>query len=154
MRRLMAGDWKRLDYLNRFAGGTVLLRGELDLLPGLFCGAHFAIYRKIRAPSTLDAHFRAGQALQRFWLTATTVDLAMQPAYATLLFALSAEKNKSFTVNRRMLQKAAALRQKLVALAGMDLETIVFLGRLGTPRSRRVLSRSVRQPLEALLVKT
>ena len=151
MRRLMSGDWKRLDWMNRFAGGTVLARAELDLLPGFFCGAHFAIYCKTAA-STPEAHIHAGAALQRFWLSATAAGLVMQPAYATLLFALSAHKKYRFTANSRMLQNAAVLRERLVALVGIDLGTIVFLGRIGAPRAHRNISRSVRQPLEKLLV--
>jgi len=151
MRRLMSGDWKRLDWMNRFAGGTVLARAELDLLPGLLCGAHFIIYRKTPA-STPEAFIDAGAALQRFWLSATAAGLVMQPAYATLLFALSAQSGYRFTVNRLMLQKAAALRERLVAFSGIDPATMVFLGRLGAPRARRTVSRSIRQPLEKLLL--
>jgi len=151
MRWLMSGDWKRLDLMNRFAGGTLLARIELDLLPGLACGAHFIICRTAPA-SSLEAQIHAGQALQRFWLAATAAGLVMQPSYATLLFALSAQNGLSFTADRRMLRKAAVLRERLAAIAGTNLETIVLLGRLGTPRARRLRSRSVRQPLEELLV--
>ena len=151
--RCLMRDWRRLDFMNRFAGGTLLARLELDLLPGLLCGAHFIIYDRRPTPSSMpEAYLRLGQSLQRFWLTATAAGLVMQPAYATLALAWSAQKSLPFTGNRHMLRKAVELREKLTAFAGIDPEAIVFLGRLGTPRSRRVLSRSVRQPLEALIV--
>ena len=42
MRWAMA-SWERVNFLNRYAGGTVMPRLVMDFLPGLFCSAHFAL---------------------------------------------------------------------------------------------------------------
>ena len=90
--RVMKGlmhDWRRVDRMNRWAWGTGLPRIEMDLLPGLFAAAHFAFrLEKPLEPSDRPAFLLgAGAAIQRFWLTATSLGLAMQPTLAPLCFA-------------------------------------------------------------------
>ncbi len=69
MRWAMA-KWERIAFLNRYLGGTVAPRVEMDLLPGLLCGAHFAIVARTQ-PAGIDDRLAAGGAVQRFWLSAT-----------------------------------------------------------------------------------
>ncbi|MGB8274979.1 MAG: ThiF family adenylyltransferase, partial [Alphaproteobacteria bacterium] len=98
--RWAMGDWRRMDRLNRLPGGTFAARMQLDYLPGLLCGAHFAIRRNTasnggreRVPSLL----RAGEALQRFWLTATRLGLALQPGMAAVIFGFYGRHAIEFT---------------------------------------------------------
>ncbi len=42
MRWVMA-NWQRVDFFNTYLAGHLVPRIEMDLLPGLFCAAHFAI---------------------------------------------------------------------------------------------------------------
>jgi hypothetical protein len=42
MRWVMA-NWQRVEFFNTWLAGHLTPRIEMDLLPGLFCGAHFAI---------------------------------------------------------------------------------------------------------------
>jgi nitroreductase len=84
--RWALASWRRVAFLNRFTAGTVMPRVELDLVPGLACAAHVVLVAD-RAPQTLDDYVAAGRALQRFWLTATSLGLQFQPEYTPLIFA-------------------------------------------------------------------
>ena len=49
--------------------GTAMTRLQLDLLPGLRCGAHLALLAPL-VPNTLADHVCAGRTFARLWLTA------------------------------------------------------------------------------------
>jgi len=154
-RRLMRWvmrDWRRMDFMNRI-GGTRLALLEMDVLPGLCCAAHFTILRQCRPADgdRIRSLLAAGQALQRFWLVATRLGLVMQPSFAPLWFAHFSRYGIPFTTDRAILAKSARLAALLDAEAQGRGEDIVFRGRLGEPRSRRLRARSVREELSVLL---
>jgi sulfur-carrier protein adenylyltransferase/sulfurtransferase len=151
MRWLMR-DWRRMDAANRFLGTTIASRLELDLVPGLCCAAHFVI-QPTRPADLADPEtvLRIGQALQRFWLTATAKGLVLQPALATVCFALYGESSVPFTADAGILRKAAGLASEFGRIVPGGPSTVAFIGRIGLPRSRRILTRSVRRPLADLL---
>lgn len=151
--RWAMGDWRRMDRLARTAG-TLGARLQMDYLPGLACAAHFTVTLRRGPRSDRDqvpSLLRAGEALQRFWLTATRLGLAMQPSLAPLCFAFYGRHKVNFTSDAKAREKAAALAADLEKLLDRDPASVVFLGRLGRPRSRRVSPRSIRRPLEELL---
>src|SRR5439155_11675854 len=84
MRWAMA-SWDRVAFFNRYLAGTLAPRIELDLVPGLACAAH-CVFIAQRVPQNLDDYVEAGRALQRFWLTATSLGLQFQPQYTPLAF--------------------------------------------------------------------
>jgi hypothetical protein len=146
-------DWSRMARLNRLPAATLAARLQMDYLPGLGSAAHFVI----TAPGVdLDAHadpatlLRFGQHLQRFWLTAERLRLAMQPSLAPLCFAYYGRNNVAFTAGQAARRGAAALNAQLHGLAEAP-ESLVFLGRIGRPAGGGVRPRSVRQPLEQML---
>jgi len=143
----------RVDFLNRYAGGTVLPRIEMDLVPGLQCAAHFTVSWKSRpeGEDRIPALLRAGQELQRFWLTATELGLVLQPSFAPLCLAHYGRTDAPFTRDEESRRKAAALALRMSEILDGEDENLVFMGRLGWPRSRRVTSRSVRRPLSELI---
>jgi molybdopterin/thiamine biosynthesis adenylyltransferase/nitroreductase len=151
MRWLMA-DWRRMDFANRFLGTTLVSRLEMDVLPGMLCAGHFVI-QPVRLEDLDDPEgtLRIGQALQRFWLTATAHGLVMQPALATVCFALYGQADVPFTTDRAVRRKAQALAAELGRAVPGGAPTMAFIGRIGTPRSRRILARSVRRPLSELI---
>jgi hypothetical protein len=70
-------SWQRVEFLNRWLFGDLLPRLQMDMAPGLFCGAHLALLAPAE-PTTVDDHLVAGRALQRFWsavITAKVFDL-------------------------------------------------------------------------------
>ncbi len=151
MRWLMR-DWSFMDAANRYFGTTLMSRLELDLVPGHFAAAHFVVLPK--RPADLDepaATLRIGQALQRFWLTATRLGLVMQPALATICFALYGMQGTVFTQDTGILRKAEGLAKALAEAVPGGAPAIAFIGRIGVPRSRRIQARSVRRPLSELV---
>ena len=146
MRWAMA-KWERIAWMNRFLGGTVAPRLEMDLLPGLLCAAHFAIVSRAK-PAGIDDRFAAGAAVQRFWLTATRSNLQLQPQHTPLVFAQYARARRPFTTVAAARTRADAVAQSLNRLLGPAAERAVFLGRLGA--GPPATSRSTRLPLTAL----
>jgi nitroreductase len=148
MRWAMA-SWQRVQRMNRYFGGTVAPRLELDLLPGLRCGAHFAILAG-QPPAGIDDHLAAGAAVQRFWLTATSRRLQLQPQYTPLVFAACARRQIAFTQERAAIARAQQVARSLENLLG-DTAAVsaVFLGRIG--HGPAATSRSLRLPLDRLM---
>jgi len=144
--RFVLRDWRRADFFNRFLAGTVIPRVQLDLIPGVFCSAHFVLSRKTEPPpeDAVAAFFRTGEALQRFWLTATRLGLAIQPGLAPLCFAYHGRAGT--TVSNR--GRIAKLAKKLTGCFPND-GSVLFLGRIGV--SRRVpTARSIRRSIADL----
>jgi len=144
------GSWSRIDFLNRFLAGTALARIELDLLPALCCGAHFAIVGS--APlGKVEDFVRGGRAVQRFWLTAEQQGLRFQPAVSPLVFARYIRNQTRFTESTEACSLAATIAEGLDQhFAGLaDPSAIVFAGRIGV--GSVPTARSTRLPLERLL---
>jgi hypothetical protein len=146
-------SWRRMEVLNRVLG-TGIARLQFDVLPGLACAAHF----DIRVPRPLpsdddergDALLRAGARLQRFWLTATMLGLALQPTMAALVFAHYGRRGAAFTAAARIRRRASMLAARLDKEGGGAPE-MIFRGRIGVPRERRLRPRSTRRPLSELM---
>ncbi|HEY2967369.1 MAG TPA: molybdopterin biosynthesis protein MoeY [Casimicrobiaceae bacterium] len=145
-------SWKRVSFLNRYLAGTLAPRIELDLVPGVACAAHCVLVAE-RAPTTADDYIAAGRALQRFWLTATSLGLQFQPQYTPLVFARYAREGVRFTTSARAMKRAAQIRIAVDELLGPDVATrAMFLGRIGAGKPAE--ARSVRLPLERLMQPT
>lgn len=148
--RWSMASWGRTKFMNAL-GAPSFASLQMDLLPGLFCASYFVVRRK-RRPSEPDtalvASLLAGQAIQRFWLTATKLGLAMQPCVAMLAFWIYA--GRDFTVSAKGRKTAGKLAKNGEAAFGRN-DEIVFIGRIGVPRSRS-RSRSTRLPLAQLVV--
>lgn len=149
MMRWCLHSWQRITFMNRFLGGTILPRLQLDLLPALNCAAHFTIEAG-QAPRSVDEFVLAGQAIQRFWLTATQLGLQMQPALTPLIFNWYAESQLPCTANPKVWQEILQLQRNLQQqLGAAQLSRSVFMGRLGYGRPAD--ARSLRLPLEQLI---
>jgi nitroreductase len=140
-------SWSRIATLNRWFGGTLAPRLELDWLPGVRCAAHFALVAA-RPVVNIDDHVAAGAAMQRFWLTATALGLQLQPQYTPLVFAAYARRRVPFTQVPAAQRRAALVQRMLDAILGEAAERTVFLGRVG--HGPAASARSTRLPLERL----
>jgi nitroreductase len=140
-------SWKRVSVMNRWFGGTLAPRLELDWLPGVRCAAHFAIVAP-NAPKTIDDHVRAGAVVQRFWLSATVLGLQLQPQYTPLVFAAYARRAVAFTRVQAARTRASAVRRMLDAILGEAADHAVFLGRIG--HGPAAAARSTRLSLDDL----
>ena len=147
---LMA-KWQRLNFANRYLMGTLAPRIELDLIPGLLCAAHIAIIAP-KKTETLDDQLAAGAAMQRFWLTATSHGLSLQPEMTPLIFDGYLQQGIEFTGQQQALTQAnKASKLFRQALTG-DADNTVFMARIGY--SKTAQARSTRPPLAELLVQS
>ncbi len=145
MRWAMA-SWRRVTFLNRWLAGTWLPRIELDLLPGLFCAAHFALVADDE-PQGIDDYLAAGRALQRFWLTAASLGLQLQPEMTPVIFSGYVRKGIPFTASESVRRGAETLARRFAEIYG-EPARIVFAGRIGAATPSQ--ARSVRRPLQSL----
>ncbi len=143
--------WSRIDFMNRYLGGTLLPRIQLDLIPGLFCSAFFILLADKR-PKTVDDFVSAGSVMQRFWLTATSLNLFIQPVMTPLIFQEYALDGIRFSEDPARRHQAQTITRKLQQLTGdQDSRQGIFMGRIGTSKSPP--ARSVRRPLAELIRK-
>lgn len=149
-------DWRRMARMNRMPGGTIMARLQMDYLPGINSAAHFTIRWRDEgrglAEHRAETLLRTGQALQRFWLTATELGLSLQPAMAAVIFGFYGRQGTAFTAEPKLRVQAGRLAAALAAATPGVPEGLVFRGRLGVPASRRVGPRSVRRTLDELIV--
>ncbi len=146
--RWVMQDWKRVDFLNRYLGGTLIPRLELDFLPALGCAAHFVLVAS-HPPRGIDDYVAAGRAVQRFWLTASRLGLLLQPEMTPLIFAEYLRQGIEFTGHAASQALAGKVVGRLQALLGEEvLERAVFMGRVG--EGRIPSARSLRLPLARL----
>lgn len=147
MRWVMA-SWQRVDFFNTYLAGHLIPRIEMDLLPGVFCAAHFAILAH-KAPESIDDYVAVGRAVQRFWLTATSLELQLQPELTPLIFSRYVREGRTFSRQPQAMDSAGRLAERLsVLLNGDSAERAVFLGRIGSGPA--ATSRSLRLPVERL----
>ncbi|MCE1186167.1 MAG: molybdopterin biosynthesis protein MoeY [Rhodocyclales bacterium] len=144
--------WERVQFFNRFLGGTIAPRIQLDWIPALACAAHVLV-KADKPPVGLRDHVQAGVALQRVWLTATAQGLYLQPEMTPLIFRWYARSGERFSAQDALNTGASALAGDIERLGGFGQDqALVFLGRVG--RSRPPHSRSTRKDVESLMVRT
>ncbi|MFM9435604.1 nitroreductase [Janthinobacterium sp. CG_23.3] len=148
--RWIMQSWRRVEFFNTFLAGTVAPRIQMDLIPGLACAAHFALVAT-KQPRSIDDYVAAGRAMQRFWLTATLLELQLQPELTPLIFARYVREGRVFSRVPGMQEHAGALAARCAALIGEDCgKRAVFMGRIGAGAAAR--ARSTRRPLQDLMV--
>lgn len=113
-------SWERVEFFNRYLGGTIAPRIQLDFLPALACAAHVLLMPK-RAPQALEDHVRAGEAMQRLWLTVASQGLYLQPEMTPVIFRWYAQA-------QRPISRVPAIDAGASLLAG-ELESLAALGR-------------------------
>ena len=148
MMRFAMHSWRRVNFFNRFLAGTWMPRIQMDFLPALGCGAHFVLLAT-KPPLTVDDYVLAGRAVQRFWLTATRLELMLQPELTPLIFARYAQEGRSFSSSPGTPGAARHVADGLARVMGVD--TVVhgfFLGRIG--HAPAPSARSLRKDLSAL----
>lgn len=147
----MLQKWSRVEFFNTYLAGTVAPRIQLDLVPGIACGAH-ALLVAPQAPTTPIDFVEAGIAIQRFWLEAEHCGLKLQPELTPLIFSRYIREQRPFTETEKATEWARRISADMSALFGQDnASSAVFMGRLGYQPPP--FARSLRLPMEKLLTR-
>ncbi|MDH5190528.1 MAG: ThiF family adenylyltransferase [Gammaproteobacteria bacterium] len=142
-------SWKRVAFMNRYMAGTVMPRIEMDLLPGIACGAHFALVCN-KPPDNMRDYLLAGRKIQRFWLTATKLGLQLQPETTPLIFASYLKNNITFTSINKIEARSKNITEELKhLLQEQEITKVMFMGRIGA--GELPISRSLRLSLNTLI---
>jgi len=148
-RQLETWSWTSTHAMNRFAGGTWMPRLLLEWWPSMCCAAHISI-KATRPDDSPEGWIRAGGAVQRMWLAATSLGLSHQPGATPLVFARYARDNIRFTNDERALGRAREMAREMHRILGPDaLERTIWIGRIG--EAKNPASRSTRQELSHLM---
>jgi hypothetical protein len=147
--RWVMGDWERVRFFNRYLGGTILPRVQLDFLPALACASH-VLLKPNGVESGLIGHLRAGIALQRLWLTASRLGLHLQPEMTPLIFRWYVQAGRKISSTQGVDDAAVRLARQFERLtSAQPVDNFAFLCRVGF--SRRPYSRSLRKELSTLI---
>ena len=134
--------------MNRYFAGTLMPRMQLDMIPALRCAAHFIIISE-KPLESIDHYLEGGRALQRFWLTSTSLGLQFQPEMTPLIFSRYHAESEQFTGDMRAIRSAEDLASQLKFFAAeTGIRDAVFMGRLGP--GKVPASRSVRRSISKL----
>ena len=150
--------WSRLNFLNTYMAGTLAPQLEGEIIPGIKCAAHYFIIAKDKKFTKGDAlqTIEIGRKLQRFWLAATKLGLAMQPSFAMMFYVDLHRNNVAFVSEESLIEKIRRLAEKFSNVRTdkkLPDSHLVFAGRIGTPISPKITSRSTRKQLEELIIK-
>jgi hypothetical protein len=141
-------SWERVAFMNRYLGGTLLPRIEMDVLPAMACGAH-CVMVAAEPLHTFDDYLKGGRAIQRLWLTVTQLGLHLQPEMTPLIFASYSRARVRFSGDPVMLERGKQIARELEGLIGTSAGSCaVFMARLGAGRAPN--ARSLRKPLREL----
>lgn len=143
-------SWQRVAFFNAWLAGTWAPRLQMDLLPGIACGAHFVLLGAA-PPAGIDDYVAAGRAVQRVWLTVTRLGLVMQPELTPLIFARYVRDDVRFSATAGMVDGARRIADGLDALIGSEPgRRALFMARCGAGSEAK--ARSLRRPLDRLVL--
>ena len=147
--RWVMQDWRRVTFFNRYLFGTIIPRLQLDFFPALFCAAHLLVKAKT-VPVTLEDFVKAGVAMQRLWLAASSIGLYVQPEMTPVIFRWYSHCGRRFSASpdAHSMSMALAATFEHCLHAGPH-DAFVFFCRVG--RSTAPRSRSVRREVQELM---
>lgn len=148
--RWVLQDWHRVEFFNKYLLGTVLPRIQLDFLPALFCASHVLLLPRGQLIEWGD-YVNLGRAMQRLWLTATSLGLHLQPQMTPVIFRWYARTGRTLSVRTVLNQNLLSVAERLESLAEVERDSPAgFFCRIG--KSDVPSSRSLRMELAELLV--
>lgn len=141
-------SWRRVEFFNRYLFGTIAPRVQLDLIPGFACASHLLLCPKKR-PEVIQDYVEAGMAMQRLWLTVTSMDLFLQPEMTPLIFRWYAQAGRGISGSQKVNAELRAVSIQFAELLGIPADQpCVFFARVGYSNVPK--ARSLRKPLERL----
>ncbi len=154
-RRLMQwamGNWARMKRMLAL-GAAYYSSLEMELLPA-WQSAAFCLIRPVQPIASGDdgAVIAAGRRLMRFWLEATRLGLAFQPALGPLWLAAQTREADATTLEKRFAAEAMRQSHAFARQTGQDPHALLFIARLGYPKRYKAGARSIRRNLSELLL--
>ncbi len=147
--RWVMQSWKRVEFFNRYLTGTIAPRIQLDFLPALGCASHILLKPK-QGQSVLDDHLAAGVALQRLWLTASSLGLHLQPEMTPVIFRWYVQADRKISAKPEINAGTIKLARQFEHLSSAQPDIgFSFFCRVG--HSKIPHSRSLRKELSELL---
>ena len=147
--RWVMHSWARVDFFNRYLTGTIAPRVQLDFLPALACASHILLKPK-KGQTRLDDHLAAGMALQRLWLTASSLGLHLQPEMTPVIFRWYVQAGRQISAKPQINAGAIKLARQFELLVSAQPDTgFAFFCRVGHSKAPR--SRSLRKEIRELL---
>ncbi len=151
----------RMGLINLIPYLSFLTQLEVDYVPGINCASHYVVFSKIKTKNMSEYKrqiflIESGMALQKFWLTATQSGIAMQPSFFTACFYMYGMENKPFSIDKKSLPQARKIARRLHNLLKPSEQEksqphdLIFMGRVGYPKSLKAQPRSLRKPLRTL----
>lgn len=138
--------------MNKVLRADLLGGAEMDWLTGLCSAGYALLVPTLPLPQGADGQLLVGMRCFRFWLEATRLGLAVQPALGPLFAsAIAREEAADFDADPSAVHVARRIDGELVRLAGAALPQFAF--RLGWPKQKVGSARSIRRPLAAIVVK-
>jgi nitroreductase len=140
--------WDRVNFMNRYGGGTLLPRLQMDWWPAVRCAAHFVLLYP-RTPQAGTDYVNAGRSLQRLWLAAEQLGVRLQPEFTPLVFDWYIREGATVSQVPKVQAQAQSLSRRMRTIwpDGM-MDRAVFMGRVGYGPA--ATSRSLRQDLQSL----
>ena len=143
-------SWGRVDFFNRYLMGTIAPRIQLDFIPAIACAGHLLL-KPNKPLNSLREYVEVGIAMQRLWLTATSLGLHLQPEMTPVIFRWYAIAGRNISTLSEINSKAGLLASRFEALAKVSNDqSFAFFCRVG--QSTTPKSRSLRKSLSELLV--
>lgn len=148
--RWVLQSWTRVDFFNRYLAGTVAPRIQLDFIPAMACAAHLLLRPKHRQAGLAD-HLAAGAAMQRLWLTASSLGLYLQPEMTPVIFRWYVQASRQISLKPETNSGATKLARQFERLSSAQPDAcFAFFCRVGHSKAPR--SRSLRKELHELLM--
>lgn len=146
--RLLVKYKSSFHFMMDYLGGSLTSRIMLDVIPSIFCSAHFVLSSR-SIPRTPDEYCAFGRAFQRFWLTAAKNNLYLQPESGPLIFSRYVRDNCKFSDNPKLWQLGIQLKEEFDTLfSAVQAPHIMMMGRIG--KGKAPSGRSIRYSLEEL----
>ena len=129
--------------------GTIAPRIQLDFLPALACASHILLKPRHKQITLYD-HLAAGIALQRLWLTASSLGLHLQPEMTPVIFRWYVQADRKISEKSEINAGAIKLARQFEQLTSAQPDTgFSFFCRVG--QSKPPHSRSLRKEISELM---
>ncbi len=145
------GNKELYQKMNTKFGGFIAPVLQTSIIPDTFSGAHVLFARKEKdildtsSKEFINQGVKDGRMIQRFWLTATSLGLVLQPTHIQLVFAREPKGEVFFGIAKKTTKTLHDIRKRFLNTHGIEPENTFFSARLGTPKNRRVYARSTRK---------